>query len=114
MSKPLPFRQIHLDFHMHEAIPGLARDFDPTEFVATLQQASVNSIALFARCHHGWMYYDSKEHTERIHPNLKNHDLLKKQLEVCQSAGIRSTIYTSVQWDHQTAQELPEWVAVAP
>jgi hypothetical protein len=114
MPQNLPFRQIHLDYHMHEAIPGLGRDFNAEEFAATLQKASVNSIALFARCHHGWMYYGSKDHPERIHPNLANHDLLLQQIQACEEIGIRKTIYTSVQWDQQTANARPEWLAVAP
>ncbi|RYX81544.1 beta-galactosidase [bacterium] len=109
----LPFRQIHLDFHIHEAIPGLARNFNPHEFAATLERASVNSVTCFARCHHGWMYYASQQHPDRIHPNLQDHDLLKKQIEACHARGIRVPIYTTVQWDHQTAQQHPEWVAVA-
>ena len=106
----LPFRQIHLDFHTSEAIPGIGADFDPDEFAATLVNAHVNSITCFARCHHGWIYYQSKAHPERIHPNLVRPNLLKEQIEACHARGIRVPIYTTVQWDHFTARTHPEWL----
>lgn len=48
-------RQIHLDFHTSEHIPGIAAEFDPQEFAATAKEASVSSMTVFARCHHGWL-----------------------------------------------------------
>lgn len=53
----LRYRQIHLDFHTSEHIPGIGSDFDAGDFVATLQAAHVNFVTLFAKCHHGWSYY---------------------------------------------------------
>ena len=71
MAPPsLPFRQIHLDFHTSEHIPGVGDDFDPEEFVQTLKRGDVNSITCFARCHHGWIYFDTKLILERRHPRL--------------------------------------------
>lgn len=32
--------------------------------------ARVNSVTCFARCHHGYIYYDTKINPERRHPNL--------------------------------------------
>jgi hypothetical protein len=113
-QKPLPFRQIHLDYHNHESLPGLGSAFDAAEFIETLEKAHVNSITCFARCHHGMLYYDSKDHPERVHPHLVERDLLRKQLDACRSRGIRAPIYTSVQWDHYTAERHPEWLCVAP
>lgn len=108
----LRFRQIHLDFHTSEDIPGVGEAFDAEEFAATLEKARVNSITCFARCHHGWLYYDSKRFPERIHPNLVNRNLLKEQIEACHKRGIRVPIYITVQWDHYTAQRHPEWRVV--
>ena len=73
----LPYRQIHLDFHTSEAIEGIGADFDPDEFADTLAKAHVNSITVFARCHHGWIYYQSQANPERIHPHLARPNLLK-------------------------------------
>ena len=73
-------RQIHLDFHTSEAIPDIAANFDPRTFAETARKAAVSSITVFARCHHGWLYYPSKRFPELIHPNLKNHNLLLEQV----------------------------------
>lgn len=105
----LPYREIHLDFHTSEAIPGIGADFDPDEFADTLVKARVNSITCFARCHHGWIYYDTDLNPERRHPHLTR-NLLKEQIEACHARGIRVPIYTTVQWDHFTARQHPEWI----
>ena len=107
----LPYRQIHLDFHTSESIPGIGADFDPDEFADTLVKAHVNSITIFARCHHGWIYYPSAKNPERVHPHLER-NLVKEQIEACHKRGIRCPIYTTVQWDHYTARMNPEWLLV--
>ena len=105
------FRQIHLDFHTSEAITGIGSDFDPDEFAATLEKARVNSITCFARCHHGWIYYDTQAFPERRHPHLKR-NLLKEQIEACHARNIRIPIYVTIQWDHYTATHHPDWLAL--
>jgi hypothetical protein len=107
----LPFRQIHLDFHTSESIDGIGAQFDPEEFAATLERARVNSITCFARCHHGWIYYDTVINPEQRHPHLAT-NLLKAQIEACHARDIRVPVYTSVQWDHYTADHHPEWLAL--
>jgi hypothetical protein len=108
MKTELPFRQIHLDFHTHEAIPGIGADFDPEVFAETLAQAHVDSINLFARCHHGWIYYVSEKYAGRQHPHLTR-DLLREQIDACHARGIKTPVYITVQWDHYTALRHPEW-----
>ncbi|NLW51338.1 MAG: beta-galactosidase [Candidatus Brocadiaceae bacterium] len=110
----LPFRQIHLDFHTSEDIPDVGADFDAEEFAATLEKAHVNSVTAFGRCHHGWIYFDSREFPERVHPTLARRDLLREQIEACHARGIRVPIYTTVQWDHYTSQRHPEWCVLDP
>jgi len=105
----LPYREIHLDFHTSEEISGIGADFDPDEFADTLVKAHVNSITCFARCHHGWIYYDTELNPERRHPYLTR-NLLKEQIDACHARGIRVPIYTTVQWDHFTARQHPEWI----
>ncbi|PZE22329.1 alpha-amylase family protein [Paenibacillus xerothermodurans] len=112
MSTELRFRQVHLDFHTSPEIAGIGEEFDAEQFAATLEKARVNSIACFARCHHGMLYYDSQLNPERVHPNLKNKNLLKEQIDACHSRGIRAPIYITVQWDHFTAEQHPEWIAL--
>ena len=104
--KELPFRHIHLDFHTSPLIPDIGKDFDPQEFVTTLQKASVNSIAVFAKCHHGMSYYPTKVGVK--HPHLER-DLLGEMVTACKQAGIRITAYTTVVWDEHMATQHPEW-----
>ena len=110
--KKLPYRQIHLDFHTSGDIPEIGVEFDKEEFGEILEKARVNSITCFSRCHHGYLYYDSKKFPERIHPHLKNKNILKEQIEVCHEKGIRVPIYLPVEWDEYTAKEHPEWVII--
>jgi hypothetical protein len=104
----LRFRQVHLDFHTSEDVPGVGNQFDPQEFADTLVKARVNSVTCFARCHHGYIYYDTKLNPERRHPHLKR-NLLKEQIEACHARDIRVPIYSTVQWDRFTADHHPEW-----
>jgi hypothetical protein len=108
MKYPLPFRQVHLDFHTSKYIENIGVDFDPDEFADTLVRSKVNSINLFARGHHGWVYYETKKFPERRHPHLAR-NLLLEQIETCHKRGIRTPVYVTVQWDHFTALRHPEW-----
>lgn len=105
----LRFRQVHLDFHTSGLIEGVGDDFDPDSFAETLAEARVNSITCFARCHHGYIYYDTRLFPERRHPHLKR-NLLEEQIEACHRRDIRVPIYITVQWDHFTAEEHAEWL----
>jgi len=104
---PLRYRQIHLDFHTSEYIPEVGRDFDAEDFVRTLREANVDSVTLFARCHHGWCYYPSE--VGPAHPNLVRPDLLGEMVEACRAADIETPIYVTAQWDEHLARERPEW-----
>ncbi len=108
----LPTRQIHLDFHTSPLIPDVGKKFNGKQFAETLKKSHVNSVTCFARCHHGMLYYDSKLFPERVHPGLANKNLLKEMIEECHKVGIKVPIYTTVQWDHYTALEHPEWLSL--
>ena len=110
----LRFRQIHLDFHTSEDIDGIGADFDPDQFAGTLEKAGVDSINLFGRGHHGWIYFDSKVFPERVHPHLANPKLLDQQIAACHKRDIRATVYLTVQWDLYTSRRHPEWVVLSP
>ncbi len=107
----LRFRQIHLDFHTSEEIPGIGSAFDANEFADTLAEANVNSVTCFSRCHHGWIYHETAKFPERKHPHLTC-NLLAEQIEACHARGIRVPIYVTVRWDHFTARQHPEWLVV--
>lgn len=110
--KAIKQRQVHLDFHTSEYIEGIGKAFDKEAFAHRLEQAAVNSITCFARCHHGWLYYPSKLQPEMIHPHLANHNLLLEQIDACHERGIDVPIYTTVQWDGYVARHHPEWLCV--
>lgn len=105
--KPLRYRQIHLDFHTSGHIARVGEHFDPVDFVATLKKAHVDSVTVFAKCHHGWSYYPTK--IGRVHPNLVRPDLMGDMIRALKDADIESPVYITVQWDEQTAREHPEW-----
>lgn len=106
-NKPLRYRQIHLDFHTSEHIPDIGKDFDAADFVATLKKAHVDSITVFAKCHHGWAYYPTKAGAP--HPNLSRPDLLGEMVDALNAADIECPIYITVQWDERNARLHPEW-----
>jgi len=107
----LPFRQVHLDFHTSPAIPDVGEDFDPAEFIRILQLGHVNSVTVFAKCHHGYSYYPTKIGT--MHPSLKR-DLLGEMVAACNQAGIRVGAYTTVTWDELAWETHPEWRQITP
>lgn len=111
-SSDLRFRQIHLDFHTSPDIPGVGADFDPDRFADTLAKAHVDSVTCFARCHHGYIYYPTKKHPERIHPRLVRKNLLGEQIKACHQRNIRVPIYTTVQWDEFTADAHRDWLKI--
>lgn len=104
-----PFRQVHLDFHTHGDIPDVGAKFSKEKFRDALLEARVNSVTLFAKCHHGWSYYDTR--VAQRHPHLAC-ELLDLQLEACREAGIRAPIYLSAGFDDFMADAHPEWRVV--
>jgi len=103
------FRQIHLDFHTALEVDAVGDQFDPKIFVETLQMGRVDTINIFAKCHHGYSYYPTKVGT--THPKLK-FDLLGRMIEALHGADIRCPIYVSVKWDDLAGIQHPEWVCV--
>ncbi|MFF9643021.1 alpha-amylase family protein [Kitasatospora aureofaciens] len=105
-----PRRTVHLDFHTGPEIPDVGRDFDPVSFARTFRDAHVDSVTVFAKCHHGHLYHgtDRPERHPGLAPGL---DLLAEQVQALHSVGIRAPIYLSLQVDEYAAREHPEWVA---
>ena len=107
MAPTLPLRQIHLDFHTAPQIPDVGRDFDPDRFVSVLKDAGVDRINLFAKCHHGYSYYEAAR-TAPPHPHLTR-DLFAEQVRACKAAGISPVAYVSAGWDQLATHRHPEW-----
>ncbi|MGI8459636.1 MAG: beta-galactosidase trimerization domain-containing protein [Propionibacteriaceae bacterium] len=106
-----PRRTIHLDFHTGPDVPDVGADFDPAAFAATFADAHVDSVTVFAKCHHGLLYYGT-DRAER-HPGLASGlDLLKQQVDALHAVGIHAPVYLSVQVDEHAAMLHPEWVAL--
>jgi hypothetical protein len=107
----MPRRTIHLDFHTGPEVPDVGAEFDPDEFASTFATAGVDSVTVFAKCHHGHLYYLT-DRAER-HPNLRSGlDLLGSQIEALHAQGIRAPIYISVQCDEYAANTHPDWIAL--
>lgn len=106
----LPFRHIHLDFHTSEHIDGIGVAWDAEHWIRVLREAAVESVNIFATCHHGWSYYDST--LVPRHPHL-GFDLCRAQHDACRRAGIRSVIYMTVGVNNRVADEHPEWRCIA-
>ncbi len=103
----LPQRQVHLDFHTSPWIPDVGSEFNAKEFARTFREAQVNSVTIFAKCHHGMNYYPTKVGT--MHPALKGRDLMGEMIEALHQEGIRCPIYTTVGWEEDAAHRFPAW-----
>jgi hypothetical protein len=104
-------RNIHLDFHTGPKILDIGKNFNPEEFAQTFKEADVDSVYVFAKCHHGHLYYNT-DRPER-HPGLpKDLNLLKEQIEALHKNDILSPVYMSVQCDEYAANTHPEWIAI--
>ncbi|MCP4399917.1 MAG: hypothetical protein GY801_21750 [bacterium] len=107
MSTHLRYRQIHLDFHTSPVCADVGTNFDAQAFAQRLKEGEVDSINIFAKCHHGMSYYPTK--VGIVHPELK-FDLLGEQIEALHQADIKCPVYVSIMWDDWAAQEHPEWI----
>ncbi|MCY2950861.1 MAG: hypothetical protein NTU53_02660 [Planctomycetota bacterium] len=102
----IPFRQVHLDFHTSEYIPNVGAHFSPSQFQRALKLGHVNSITLFAKCHHSWSYYPTR--VGRRHPHLRT-DLLGRQIQAAHDIRVRTPIYYTVGWSANDAEAHPDW-----
>lgn len=107
INEPMPTRQVHLDFHTSEQIPGIGEHFDKKQFQEALILGHVNQINIFGKGHHGYSYFPTKVGT--THPNL-DFDLLGAQIEACHEIGVICPIYFTVGWSALDADEHPEWM----
>ncbi|MFI4912680.1 MAG: alpha-amylase family protein [Sedimentisphaeraceae bacterium JB056] len=102
----LNYRQVHLDFHTSEAIEEVGNDFNKEKFQESLKVGHVNSVTCFAKCHHGWSYYDSEKFPR--HPGL-SFDLLRAQFDACKDIGVSVPVYISAGFDEYAARTNRGW-----
>jgi len=100
-------RQVHLDFHTSEHITGIGAKFDKQQFQNALKAGRVGSITLFAKCHHGFMYYPSA--VSPMHPHL-SFDLLSAQIEAAKEIGVGTPVYISAGLDERIANKEEGWL----
>jgi hypothetical protein len=105
--KLLRARQVHLDFHTSEHIADVGKQFSEKQFQKALKLGHVNSVTIFAKCHHSWSYYPTK--AGMVHPTLKT-DLMGRQIKAAHAIGVRAPIYITVGWSETDALQHPEWV----
>lgn len=101
------FRQVHLDFHTSEKIPGIGSKFDKKQWQDALKAGHVDSITVFSKCHHGWAYHPSVKN--EMHPNL-DFDLLGAQIEASHEIGVKTPVYISAGLDEKYAVRHHEWL----
>ncbi|MFO7729822.1 MAG: alpha-L-fucosidase [Spirochaetia bacterium] len=105
--KYMKFRQVHLDFHTSETIGHVGEKFDKKQFQKALEVGYVNSINVFAKCHHGYAYYPSE--INEVHPGL-SFDLLGNMVYAAKEVGVDVQIYVSAGLDEKYARQHPEWL----
>jgi hypothetical protein len=102
------FRQVHLDFHTSADCENVGAEFDPQAFAETAKMGRVDSMTVFAKCHHGFSYYPTEVGT--AHPNLVVPDLMGQQIEALHGVGIRAPIYVTIMWDDLAGEMEPGWI----
>lgn len=100
------FRQVHMDFHMPEFPANAIKRFNPVSFAENLVRGKVNMVALFAKCHFGNSFYNTK--VGHKHSGLPN-DFLMEAATECRKRGIKTLAYLSVSWDQRAFRDHPQW-----
>ncbi|HEY5141337.1 MAG TPA: hypothetical protein VIJ25_18790, partial [Methylococcales bacterium] len=96
MKDSMRFRQVHLDFHTSEKIPGVGSQFSKKQFQQMLTLGHVDSITLFSKCHHGLSYHPTK--VGKMHPGL-DFNLLGEQIIACKKINVKTPVYISAGFD---------------
>ncbi len=105
-SLPMRFRQIHLDFHNDKHVQ-IGTQFSKKQFQDMLRLGNVDSITIFAKCFHGWAYYDTQKFAK--HPGL-SFDLLAEMIDAAHEIGVKTPVYLNVGLDEQPSRRHPEWL----
>lgn len=98
-------RVFHIDFHTPAQV-RIAEEYDVDAFGDALVAMHTQAVVLFAKCHYGLSYYDTRVGTR--HPGL-DFDLLGAQIEACRRRDIRVLVYYSVARDSLAYDSCPDW-----
>ena len=106
--RKLPSRQVHLDFHTGPYIPDVGKRLDKKQFQEALKLGNLNSITVFAKCHHGFTYYPSKYSVQ--HPTMEpGFDLTGAMVDAAHEIGVDAPIYITLGFSEDDAARHPEW-----
>lgn len=109
INKNIPIMQTHLDFHTSPDIKGIGSRFSKDNFQKALKTGNLDSITVFAKCHHSMCYYPTKVGV--MHPNL-DFDLTGAMIDAAHEIGVRAPVYITAGWSDYDAKMHPEWVMV--
>ena len=101
-----PFMPTHLDFHTSPDIHGIGSRFSKENFQKALKLGNLDSITVFAKCHHGMCYYPTEKGI--IHPHL-SFDLTGAMVDAAHEIGVRAPVYITAGWSEIDAINHPEW-----
>lgn len=104
-----PIMQTHLDFHTSPDIEGIGSKFSKENFQAALKAGNLDSITVFAKCHHSMCYYPTK--VGIMHPHL-DFDLTGAMVDAAHEIGVRAPVYITAGWSDADAKNHPEWIMV--
>ncbi len=99
-------RAVHMDFHMPEFPVNAITSFNATGFVDHLERGRVNMVALFAKCHFGNSFYNTK--AGHKHAGLPQDFLMEASAE-CRKRGIFTYAYYSLCTDVKAYREHENW-----
>jgi hypothetical protein len=100
----LRFRQIHLDFHTSEKIPGVGSKFDARQFQEMLKLGHVDSVTLFSKCHHGISYHDTQV---GVAPSSHAGRSAASAIRSMRAIDVKTPIYISAGFDEAMALAQP-------
>ena len=103
----MKYRRVHLDFHTSENIENVGEKFSKQQFQNALIKGCVDSVTVFAKCHHGWSY--NRTAVNKMHPHLK-FDLLKEQISAAHEIGVETPVYLSAGFDEKDARLHKNWL----
>jgi hypothetical protein len=81
--------------------------FSKRQFQEMLQLGHVDSITIFAKCFHGWAYYNTQKFEK--HPGLQ-FDLLGEMIEAAHEIGVKTPVYINVGLSENLSRRHPEWL----
>jgi len=103
------YRRVHMDFHTPEFLPEAVKRFNPERFVSCLVKGKVQAVNLFAKCHYGNSYYNTK--IGHKHSGLKQ-DMLGRLVREGKRHKIYVIAYYSVCTDRYASTTHPDWQQV--